>query len=94
LPEAAATVEIRAAGELVLREFQLDLEHLPSPVDPQLARSIMRERLWAVSALIRLGRSWAVGAGTGHKYAKEIQLEVTGGTPLTICIGDVCEIVV
>jgi hypothetical protein len=86
--------DARAAAEVVLREFQLDLERLKSPVEFQLARSIMRKRFWALTALIRTRHRVAGtngpgdGGVEGHKDAKQVLLEVTGGSPLTICMGD------
>jgi hypothetical protein len=71
------------SARFVLRAVQEDLRELDSPVDPQLARSVMRERLWAITALIDLD---------SHKRAKQFLLDVTGGAPLTICLGDVCRV--
>jgi len=90
LPEPLAVDQVRPAAEVALRAFQSDLEHLASPVEPKVARWLMRERFWALSALIRCGRQ--DGGAEGHKYAKQILLDLTGGAPLTICMGDVCRI--
>ena len=86
--------EALAAAKVVLSEVQRELEHLASPVDMKVAKSIMRERLWALSALIRTGQRAAGtngprdGGVEGHKYAKQVLLEVSGGVPLTVCMGD------
>lgn len=61
-----------------------------SPVEVQRANRIANDRFQALTALIYLGGLRSSGsAGTGHKYAKEILLRVTGGAPLTLCTGDV-----
>ena len=57
-----------------------------SPIEIQVARPLARQRLWALSALIRSGRQ--AGGVEGHKYAKQVLLEVTDEAPLTLCMGD------
>ncbi len=75
------------AAKNVLRGFQDDLLTLGSPVEYQVARRLMRERLWAITALTQRGQSHDVNAALGHGYAKGV-LEVTDGVPLTICMGE------
>ncbi len=80
--------ELVDAAKNVLRGFQDDLLTLGSPVEYQVARRLMRERLWAITALTQRGQSHDVNAALGHGYAKRVLLEVTDGVPLTICMGE------
>jgi hypothetical protein len=58
---------------------QDDLRELKSPVEAKQAGELMRERLWALTALIEIG---------GQRSAKAALLDITGGNPLTVCLGD------
>jgi hypothetical protein len=67
----------------VLQEIQRALHRLESPIEFQVARSLTRDRYWAITALIHLG---------GQKQAKERLLRITSGRPLAVCMGDVYRI--
>lgn len=86
LLNAAGTKELGDSAELVLRGVQKELEQLASPVDYVVAQRLMHQRFQALRALIEVGID--VHDRPGQKYAKEILLEVTGKSPLTICMGD------
>jgi hypothetical protein len=78
LREAAVTVLT------VLKEIQEGLvahrDRLGAdPLDAQLANQLGRDRYYAVLALVETNT---------HKQAKQIQLDVMGDEPLTICSGD------
>jgi hypothetical protein len=68
------------AAEVVLSEVQRELSTRRSPVEFQVARLLMRERLHALTYLINY---------YGPKVrAKREHLRITGGVPLTICMGE------
>jgi hypothetical protein len=71
------------AAEDVLGAHQRALLKLESPVEQQTARKLARDRYQAITALIHKH---------GDRYAKETQLRICDGAPLTICMGDVCRI--
>lgn len=71
------------AAEEALSTHHRSLLQLESPVELQLAKKLARDRFQAITALIYKH---------SDKYAKETQLRITEGAPLTICMGDVCRI--
>jgi hypothetical protein len=72
--------ELTGAAVVVLAGVQEDLRTLDSPVEWSLARLYMRERHWALSWFI-------LNYHARHKLAKEVLLDLSGGAPLTICMG-------
>ena len=75
VPEAAR--EVLADVQAELAQF-----HRRSPSEPlewAVARRLARDRFHAVTALLDLMIS---------KEAKQVQLEITGGLPLAICMGE------
>ena len=80
LREAAEEALVGIQRHLLERVEQVGFE---LPLEWAVAKSLIRERFWAITALIDLD---------GHKRAKEALLMLTDGDPLTICMGDVCRI--
>ena len=67
------------ASETILRVVQEELRTRTSPLDIAVAIEIAGARLWAIHAL-----SLVTGS---HSYAKRIELEMTDGAPLAVCVG-------
>ncbi len=72
--------ELTGAAVVVLAGVQEDLRTLDSPVESDLARVFMSERRWALNWFI-------LNYHSGHKMAKEVLLGLSGGSPLTVCMG-------
>ncbi len=72
------TPDLEEAALATLRYVQTDLCGFEAPLEPETARTLMRDRRNALLALIER---------YAPKRTKELQLEQTDGEPLTVCIG-------
>jgi hypothetical protein len=84
------TTNLEVAAKIALQGIQVDLlDHLARgalEVEPRLAKELITDRSRAITALIELYGD--TNRAKGDKLAKETLLELTGGEPLTICMGD------
>jgi hypothetical protein len=69
---------LEGAATRVLEEVQKVLREREGCIDHFAAYELYWEQRWSLDALLHLH---------GHKFAKETQVRLAGGRPLTICVG-------